>query len=344
MIHLGDHDPQLEGIWLSLSIERHTSNVYVMDEGRTLIDAGNTSDIIHELDAQYPEGVGRVERIILTHPHYDHVGALGRLLLYCNADVYMHQEAFAHTFLGEISLPEVARQLGTLDKLLPLHDGEVLEVGTYNLEVVYTPGHTPGGICLYHRDSQALFSQDLVFPPTDELIRLGEPDAQTGDWDQLIGSLRKLMGYQVERLLPGHFAPVFEDGWQHIETAFFETVRRSENEYTACVRTAAVLADYGRLEEALGYYDAALTLRPDSVGAKVSAGLALTELGRFEEALSLFEGSLAVEPDIEDAQIGKGFALLGLGRTEEALEIQAFAQKLALSPSTNSGPASPEGR
>lgn len=329
MIHLGSQDPQLEGIWLSPSIERHTSNVYAMDEGRTLIDAGNTSDIIHELDAQYPDGVGRVERIILTHPHYDHVGALGRLLLYCNANVYMHQEAFAHTFLGDVSLPEIARQLGTLDKLLPLRDGEVLEVGDYNLEVVYTPGHTPGGICLYHRDSQTLFSQDLVFPPTAELTRLGEPDAQTGDWDQLIDSLRKLMGYRVERLLPGHFAPVFHGGWQHIETAFFETVRRNSSEYTACVRTGAALADYGRLEDAVHYYDGALDVRPNSVGAKVSKGLALTELGRFEAALTLFGESLQLEPDLEDAQIGMGFALLGLGRMEEALEIEAFAQKLA---------------
>lgn len=328
MIHLGDHDPQLEGIWLSPSIERHTSNVYVMDEGRTLIDAGNTSDIIHELDARYAEGVGRVQRIILTHPHYDHVGALGRLLLYCDADVYMHHEAFAYTFMGDVSLPEIARQLGTQDKLLPLHDGDVLDVGTYNLEVVYTPGHTPGGICLYHRDSQTLFSQDVVFPPTDELIRLGEPDVQTGNWDDLIESLRKLMGYRVERLLPGHFAPVFENGWQHIDAAFFETVRRAENEYAACVRTAAVLADYGRLEDAVDYYDGALSLRPNGVGVKVSKGLALTELGRFEEALDLFDESLETEPDIEDAQIGRGFALLGLGRTEEALRIDTFRQKV----------------
>ncbi len=331
MIHLGDHDPHLEGIWVSPSIERHTSNVYIMDEGRTLIDAGNTSDILHELDAQYPEGAARVERIIITHPHYDHVGGLGRLLWYCDADVYMHEEAFAYTFLGDTSLPEIAREVGALDKLRPLHDGDVLQVGTYDLEVVYTPGHTPGGICLYHRDSQTLFSQDVVFPSTNELNRLSEPDYHTGDLERLIDSLRRLMGYRVERLLPGHFEPVLSNGWLHIETAFFETIRETESEFAAYLRTAAVLADYGRLEEAIDFYDGALTIRPDNVGAKVSKALALTELGRFEEALTLFEESLAVEPDIEDAQIGKGFALLGLGRTEEALQIDAFRRKLALS-------------
>lgn len=328
MIHLADHDPQLEGIWVLPSIERHTSNVYIMDDGRTLIDAGNTSDILHVLDAQYPDGTSRVKRIVLTHPHYDHVGALGRLLLYCDADVYMHEEGFAYTFLGNTSLPEIAKQAGALDALHSLHEGDILEVGDYDLEVIYTPGHTPGGICLYHRDSQTLFSQDIVFPSTDELNRLSEPDAHTGDWDQLVNSLRKLMGYQVERLLPGHFGPVFENGQTHVENAFFETVRRVENEYVAWVRTAAVLADYGRLEEALAYYDGALALRPNNVGVKVSTGLVLTELGRFKEALGLFEESLEVQPDIEDAQIGKGFALLGLGRTEEALEIDAFARKM----------------
>ncbi|MFQ5855195.1 MAG: MBL fold metallo-hydrolase [Anaerolineae bacterium] len=328
MIHLGDQDPQLDGIWLSPSFEPHTSNVYVMDEGRTLIDAGNTTDIMHELDAKYTGGVGRLERIILTHPHYDHVGALGRLLIYCNADVYLHEEAFAYTFLGDASLPEIARNAGTLDKLLPLREGDVLEVGAYDLEVIYTPGHTPGGICLYHRDSQTLFSEDVVYPSTEDTNFLSEPDHQTGDWDVLIESIRRLMGYQVERLLPGHLAPVMQDGWQHIVNAFFETVRHVEDDYTACVRTAAVLADYGRLEDAVDYYDGALILRPNNVGAKVSKGLALTELGRFEEALTLFEESLEVEPDIEDAQIGKGFALLGLGRTEEALGIEAFKQKV----------------
>ncbi len=329
MIHLGDQDPQLDGIWLLLSYERHTSNVYVMDEGRTLIDAGNTSDIIHELDAQYPgSGVGRVERIILTHPHYDHVGALGRVLMYCNADVYMHQEAFAYTFIGELSLPEIARQVGTLDKLIPLHEGDVIEVGGYDLEVIYTPGHTPGGICLYHRESETLFSQDLVYPSTEEINYLSEPDPQTGNWDLLIDSLQKLLGYRVQRLLPGHFTPVFEDGWRHIETAFFETVKHVDNEYEAWVRTGAALADYGRLEEAVEYYNGALSLRPNDAGVMVSQGLALTELGRFQEALELFERALRIDPTIEEAQIGKGFALMGLGRTEEALAIEAFTRKM----------------
>lgn len=329
MIHLGDQDPQLEGIWLLLSFERYTSNVYVMDEGRTLIDAGNTSDIIHELDARYPEGVGRVERIILTHPHFDHVGALGRLLMYCDADVYMHQEAFAYTFLGEKSLPEIAREVGALDKLLPLHDGDVLEVGAYDLEVIYTPGHTPGGICLYQRESRTLFSQDLVYPSTEEINYLSEPDPQTGNWDALVESLRKLMGYRVERLLPGHFAPMLEDGWQEIRTAFFETVNQVGDEYTAWVRTGAALADYGRLEQALECYDSALRLRPDDTGTMVSRGLALTELGRFQEALDAFDDALEGDPAIEEALIGKGFALMGLGRTEEALAIEAFTRKMA---------------
>lgn len=329
MIHLGDRDSRLEGIWLLLSYEHHTSNVYVMDEGRVLIDAGNTSDIIHELDARYPEGVGRVQRIILTHPHYDHVGALGRLLLYCNADIYMHPEAFAYTFLGELSLPEIARRVGALDKLLPLHDGDVVEVGAYELEVIYTPGHTPGGICLYHRDTQTLFSQDLVYPSTGEINYLSEPDPQMGNWDALIESLYRLLGYRVQRLLPGHFAPALEDGWQHIKTAFFETIRRTDNEYKAWVRTGAALADHGRLEEALEYYDGALAVRPDDVGTLVGKGLALTELGRFGEALEVFNRVLETDPTIEEALIGKGFALMGLGRTQEALAIEAFTRKVA---------------
>jgi glyoxylase-like metal-dependent hydrolase (beta-lactamase superfamily II) len=337
MICLGTWDPAFRDIWFiegssTLGSEpQATSNVYVLDEGRVLIDTGNISELAWFIDEEFD--VSRVEKVIITHPHFDHTAGLTIILPVANPTIYLHGDALGSAFLGSESLLELARRLGRQDRTVALSDGDIIEAGARRLEVIHTPGHTVGGICLYDRESQSLFSQDLVFPSSGGITYLAYPDDASGSARELLSSLGRLLAYPVENLFPGHFLPSLGGGLEHIKAAYRQLVktlvqdaRRKEEE--SWVKLAAALADHGRLEEALECYEEALRVNPRHMSAYLSKGLVLTELGSFEEALEIFREILKVKPDAEEASIGMGFCLLGLGRLEEAMAIEVFRAKI----------------
>jgi hydroxyacylglutathione hydrolase len=336
MVSLEVLDPEFADIWfIQGSIhegeEQETSNIYVLDEGRVVIDTGNISELAWYINAHFP--VANVEKVIITHPHFDHTTGLSILLAIANPSVYMHPDAIGYTYMGGLSFSKVTKESGREEQVIAVSDGDVIEAGSRTLEVIHTPGHMVGGICLYDRASQSLFSQDIVFPSTHETSYLSAPDNKLGDIKDLIESLRKLLGFEVKNLFPGHFLPTLGDGGEHIKNAYKETVKqfvedKTHMEEQSWVKLAAALADHGRLEEALECFDVALTMNPQNSTALLSKGLSLTELGRFEEALEIFQQILSAQPDVEEAHIGMGFCLMGLGRTEEALAIEAFKRKI----------------
>lgn len=336
MISLEILDPAFADIWfIEGSVpegeDEETSNIYVLDEGRVVIDTGNISELAWYINEHFP--VGKVEKVIITHPHFDHTTGLSILLSIANPRVYLHPDALGYTYMGRLSFSKLTKESGREDQVVLVSDGDVIEVGSRTFEVIHTPGHMVGGICLYDRESQSLFSQDIVFPSTHETSYLSAPDRKMGDIKDLIESLQKLLGYQVKNLFPGHFLPTLGDGGEHVKNAYKETVKQfvedsTRREEESWVKLAAALADHGRLEEALECFDMALNMNPQHSAAVISKALSLTELGRYEEALGIFQQVLAVEPDIEEASIGMGFCLMGLGRTEEALAIEAFKSKI----------------
>jgi glyoxylase-like metal-dependent hydrolase (beta-lactamase superfamily II) len=82
-------------------------------------------------------------------------------------------------------------------------DGDVLDLGGVGLEVLHTPGHTPGSICLYDRVDGVLFTGDTVFAEG-----VGRTDFAGGDAGALRESLERLVGFceenGVEKIYPGH--------------------------------------------------------------------------------------------------------------------------------------------
>lgn len=80
------------------------------------------------------------------------------------------------------------------------------------LEVVHTPGHTPGSICLYHREKRLLFSGDTIFPEGS----FGRYDLPGGDLAALRQSVEALSRLEVKELYPGHGMPVRNGGSRHI--------------------------------------------------------------------------------------------------------------------------------
>jgi glyoxylase-like metal-dependent hydrolase (beta-lactamase superfamily II) len=124
-----------------------------------VIDPGGSEDGIMAMVRQ--EGL-QIKYIINTHGHPDHVCGNGPLKEATGAAIVMH-EADAD-FFAQAEAKQYFSMLGLPESPPPDHllrDGDVLEIGRLKLKVIHTPGHTPGGICLY--SSPNLFSGDTLF-------------------------------------------------------------------------------------------------------------------------------------------------------------------------------------
>lgn len=162
-----------------------------------LIDAGGDEEQLLALCEK--EGVS-LEYIVGTHGHPDHVCGNARIKEATGARIVLH-EADAAFF----ARPEVAQYFSMLGLPpsppadLTVTDGDRLTVGKVSLDVIHTPGHTPGGICLY--GAPDLFTGDSLF-----VGGIGRTDFPGGDGRQLLDSIRKrLFVLPPETIVwPGH--------------------------------------------------------------------------------------------------------------------------------------------
>jgi len=140
-------------------------------------------------------------RIVLTHGHIDHVSALDGLLAAFPVPVTMQPEdaAWAFSPVNRIApyLVPPARP-ATLDISRP--DGDVLVCGDLQARLLRTPGHTPGGCCLWFESEKLLVTGDTLFAGS-----VGRTDLPGGDWSVLARSLTRLTDLPADtRVLPGH--------------------------------------------------------------------------------------------------------------------------------------------
>lgn len=166
------------------------NNVWLIGDDREVlvVDAAHDADVIAAA-----VGDRRVVGIVSTHAHNDHVNAAPALSTQLGGTpVLLHPEEHVLWRLAHPDTPPPASELA---------DGDVLRIAGTALQVLHTPGHSPGSCCLYAPDLKVLFSGDTLFQ--------GGPGA-TGrsysDHDQIIISIRtKLLALPDDtEVLPGH--------------------------------------------------------------------------------------------------------------------------------------------
>ena len=172
------------------------TNCYILEDDQTnlaaVIDPGDEPELIQE--ALEKEGV-EVRYLLLTHGDDDHTSAVPALhRVYPQADIYIHQ-ADANG-AGSTLFPLA----GEVDDLKLYDEGDVIRLGDHEIQVLHTPGHSPGSVTLKVED--VLFTGDTLFAGS-----CGRTDLRGGSYEQIMQSLKRLGELKGDfHVCPGHEA------------------------------------------------------------------------------------------------------------------------------------------
>ena len=164
-----------------------------------VIDPGD--NIEHVLEIVRKHGL-TVKQIVVTHAHIDHVGGAMKLKRATGAPILLNENDYAllkmlpiqATWIG-VATPESV----TIDQ--PVRDADVVRAGSLAANVIHTPGHTQGSVCLYFPADKMLIAGDTLFAGS-----IGRTDLPGGDFDTIIASLhQRVLALPDETVVvPGH--------------------------------------------------------------------------------------------------------------------------------------------
>ncbi|MGK5683414.1 MBL fold metallo-hydrolase [Actinoplanes sp. URMC 104] len=239
-----------------------TVNVYVLADGQhvTLVDCGvwrpgPDGDGLGELGqglrtAGYE--LADVSRIVVTHAHIDHYGLAGRLMELTGAELWMHaltdldcekyrhpdtavarrRDTYTDHGLPSAELPAVAHGLrdwlpylySVVEASTRLRGGEKIPIGGQDWEVLHTPGHSTGHICLWSPALEVVLSGDHLLPGVTPPVTF-ERGFDANPLGSYLDSLRRVEALRAVQVLPGHGTP-FRDVQNRIEAILRNKLRR----------------------------------------------------------------------------------------------------------------------
>lgn len=223
---------------LPIPFEDGLVNVFLFADGSEadLLDCGMNSDesVAAIMEALAHIGAKRLRRLVVTHIHPDHYGAAGTFAGEGLADLYIHrlEVPLVHpryvelehlvkevrTYLLVNGVPEddaellsnsqraLSQVVKTAEPSVQLDGAELLQLGRRELRVEWTPGHSPGHICLYDKKAKLLFAGDHMLPDLSPNIGL-HPQSTPDPLHEYLDGLRRLAAYEPELILPGHGRP-----------------------------------------------------------------------------------------------------------------------------------------
>jgi hydroxyacylglutathione hydrolase len=187
-----------------------TNSYLVWGEGSSeavLIDAGlSTHTILDYLKSQSL----KLDAILITHAHPDHIAGVADMQEATGADVYLHSieiqaiEMMPQAMLAMLGIEDLKKP----KDMKPLEGGQVLDIAGMTIKVLFTPGHSPGHTSFLIEDS--LFDGDLVFKGS-----IGRTDFPGGDFETLMSSVREHVFVldPETTIYPGHMGSTTV-GWE----------------------------------------------------------------------------------------------------------------------------------
>jgi glyoxylase-like metal-dependent hydrolase (beta-lactamase superfamily II) len=241
---------------LPIPFEDGLVNVFLFADGDEvdLLDCGmNSDESVRAIWAAVSHvGAKTIRRLVVTHIHPDHYGAAGTFAGDGGADLYLHRLEVplvnpryvelehlvheVHTYLLVNGVPadeaevlsnsqrSLSQVVKTADAAVQLDGAELLNMGRRQLRVEWTPGHSPGHICLYEAREGLLFAGDHMLPELSPNIGL-HPQSTPDPLHEYLDGLKRMAAYEPRLILPAHGRP-FRDAASRVAALAAHHARR----------------------------------------------------------------------------------------------------------------------
>ncbi len=255
---LSEVAPGVFELRLPIPFEDGLVNVFLFPDGKDadLLDCGMNSeesvaDIKHAIARV---GAKRLRRLVVTHIHPDHYGAAGAFAGEGLADLYIHRLEVPLVHPRYVELEQLVKEVKTYllvngvppkeaevlsnsqralsqvvktaEPAVQLDGAELLPMGRRQLRVEWTPGHSPGHICLYDTKDGLLFAGDHMLPELSPNIGL-HPQSTPDPLHEYLDGLKRLAAYEPALVLPAHGRP-FSDAPARVKVLAAHHKRRLE--------------------------------------------------------------------------------------------------------------------